>query len=58
MTSDELLQLAQRYATELMEELSLDIDDEMQSLLNDIYINGFLQGATLILNARISKEFK
>ena len=58
MTFEELLQLAQQYATELMEELSLNVDDEMQSLFNDIYINGFLQGATLILDARISKEFK
>ena len=58
MTGEELLQLANKYAVKLVDQFPIEWDKDMRDLFISIYEDGFMQGATLILQARITKEFK
>ena len=58
MTSEELLQLANQYAVKLVNQFPIEWNDDMRDLFISIYEDGFMQGATLVLQARITKEFK
>lgn len=58
MTGEELLQLANQYATKLVNQFPIEWDDDMRDLFISIYEDGFMQGATLMVEARIKKEFK
>ena len=58
MTDEELLQLANQYAIKLINQFPIEWNDDMKDLFISIYEDGFMQGATLILQARITKEFK
>ena len=58
MTGEELLQLANQYATKLINQFPIEWSDDMKDLFISIYEDGFMQGATLMIKARITKEFK
>ena len=58
MTGEELLQLANKYAVKLIDQFPIEWNDDMRDLFISIYEDGFMQGATLVLQARITKEFK
>ena len=58
MTGEELLQLANKYAVKLIDQFPIEWNDDMRDLFISIYEDGFVQGATLVLQARITKEFK
>lgn len=58
MTGEELLQLANKYAVKLINQFPIEWNDDMRDLFISIYEDGFMQGATLVLQARITKEFK
>lgn len=58
MTGEELLQLANQYATKLINQFPVEWNDDMRDLFISIYEDGFMQGATLIVEARIKKEIK
>ena len=58
MTGEELLQLANQYATKLVNQFPIEWNDDMRDLFISIYEDGFMQGATLVLQARITKEFQ
>ena len=58
MTGEELLQLANKYAVKLVDQFPIEWDEGMRDLFISIYEDGFMQGATLVLQARITKEFK
>ena len=58
MTGEELLQLANQYATKLINQFPIEWNDDMKDLFISIYEDGFMQGATLMIEARITKEFK
>ena len=58
MTGEELLQLANQYAVKLVNQFPIEWNDNMKDLFISIYEDGFMQGATLVLQARITKEFK
>lgn len=58
MTGEELLQLANKYAIKLVNQFPIEWDEDMRDLFISIYEDGFMQGATLVLQARITKEFK
>lgn len=58
MTGEELLQLANKYAVKLVNQFPIEWNDDMRDLFISIYEDGFMQGATLVLQARITKEFK
>ena len=58
MTGEELLQLANQYAIKLINQFPIEWDEDMRDLFISVYEDGFIQGATLILQARITKEFK
>ena len=58
MTDKELLQLANKYATKLVDQFPIEWNEDMRDLFISIYEDGFMQGATLMIKARITKEFK
>ena len=58
MTGEELLQLANKYAIKLVDQFPIEWNDDMKDLFISIYEDGFMQGATLMVEARIKKEFK
>lgn len=58
MTGEEMLQLANIYAVKLINQFPVEWDNDMRDLFISIYEDGFMQGATLVLQARITKELK
>lgn len=58
MTGEEMLQLANTYAVKLINQFPVEWDNDMRDLFISIYEDGFMQGVTLVLQARITKELK